>query len=97
MAGLVPGARASLDGGVLSLYVLRAPARTDLVRAAWQVVAGRAESGDTLDVFRVEEAVIVLRHARIEVALDGEVTPLETPLRYRIRKRALRVLVPPPG
>ena len=32
-----------------------------------------------------------------EVALDGEVVPLQTPLRYRVRPRALRVLVPPPS
>ena len=31
----------------------------------------------------------------LRVANDGEVNPMETPLHYRIRPRALRVMVPP--
>jgi diacylglycerol kinase family enzyme len=33
---------------------------------------------------------------RLMVALDGEVTEMETPLNYRIRAGALRVLIPRP-
>jgi diacylglycerol kinase family enzyme len=34
------------------------------------------------------------RASRLRVALDGEVTILEPPLRYRTRPRALRVFAP---
>jgi diacylglycerol kinase family enzyme len=32
---------------------------------------------------------------RIDVALDGEIVPMSTPLRFACRPKALRVLVPP--
>ena len=35
--------------------------------------------------------------ASVRVATDGEVTVMQTPLRYRIRPGALRVIVPPPA
>ena len=37
---------------------------------------------------------IETRRARIRVSTDGEVTEMDTPLRYRLRPGALRVLVP---
>jgi diacylglycerol kinase family enzyme len=95
MEGLDPGSRPSLTEGVLSLYVLRARGWSGLLRAAWQVASGSARSGDATDTFRVQEARIDLRHDHVEVALDGEVTPMTTPLVYRVRKLALEVLVPP--
>ena len=33
---------------------------------------------------------------RVTVALDGEITILQPPLRYRCRPRALRTIVPAP-
>jgi diacylglycerol kinase family enzyme len=36
------------------------------------------------------------RRTRVRVALDGEVTDMETPLHYRVRPQALRVLAPVP-
>jgi len=96
MQGLDAGSRESLDGGVLSLYVLRVRGWGGLLRAAWQVIAGKVEEGDALNTFEVAEATVDLRSERVPVALDGEVVPLTTPLQYRVRPRALRVLVPPP-
>ena len=40
------------------------------------------------------EARIETGHRRLLVACDGEVEWMETPLNYRIRPGALRVLVP---
>jgi diacylglycerol kinase family enzyme len=33
-------------------------------------------------------------HKRLRVAFDGEITVMEPPLEYRVRPRALRVIVP---
>lgn len=96
MAGLDPGTRPSLTDGVLSLYILHANGWGDLLRAAWHVVKGRVDEEDTMDVYRLPEVTIELRRPRVQVALDGEVVPLRTPLRYRVRRRALQVLVPAP-
>jgi diacylglycerol kinase family enzyme len=41
--------------------------------------------------------VIETRHRRLHVASDGEVTVMDTPLEYRIRARALRVITPHAG
>jgi diacylglycerol kinase family enzyme len=38
--------------------------------------------------------VVDTRQARIRVATDGEVTMMDTPLNYRVRPAALRVMVP---
>jgi hypothetical protein len=38
--------------------------------------------------------VIRTRDARIRVATDGEVTMMDTPLRYRTLPKALKVMVP---
>jgi len=97
MTGLDPGTRPSLTGGILSVYVLHATGWLDLLRAAWHVLKGRVDQEDTMDVYRLSEATIELRRPHVEVALDGEVVPLRTPLHYRLRRQALRVLVPPPA
>jgi diacylglycerol kinase family enzyme len=39
--------------------------------------------------------VIASRAGRLRVALDGELVKMKPPLRYAIRRGALRVLVPP--
>jgi diacylglycerol kinase family enzyme len=41
-----------------------------------------------------EAFVISTRVPRIRVATDGEVTMMDTPLEYRVRAKALRVMVP---
>ena len=40
---------------------------------------------------------IFSRRRRLRVALDGESRFFDTPLHYRIRPRALRVIIPEPG
>ena len=47
-----------------------------------------------LDLITVEEATVETRRARLQVAADGEVFTLTSPLEYRIRPAALRVCVP---
>jgi diacylglycerol kinase family enzyme len=47
-----------------------------------------------LDLLMVEEATIETRRSRLQVALDGEVAILASPLKYRVRPAALRVCVP---
>jgi diacylglycerol kinase family enzyme len=44
--------------------------------------------------FETESLVVHSPKKQLQVATDGEVRYLETPLRYRIRKAALRVMVP---
>jgi diacylglycerol kinase family enzyme len=48
----------------------------------------------TFEVILSDEFTIESRHAGLRVSLDGEVMVMRTPLAYRCRAKALRVLVP---
>jgi diacylglycerol kinase family enzyme len=47
-----------------------------------------------LDTFQLAEAEISAKTSRLPVALDGEVRIMHTPLHYRSRPGALRIIVP---
>jgi len=89
------GKRERIDRGELCLY---AP----LARSAWQFVAislrallGRPdEQADFLTVDGIQAAEIDSARPRLMVATDGEAQPMDTPLRYRVRAGALKLLVP---
>jgi YegS/Rv2252/BmrU family lipid kinase len=92
--GVHAGTRESLARGKLTLYVLNAERRPGLLRLALKVVLEGAERVKELDLFTVEEVAVETRRRRLQVALDGEVVTLESPLHYRVRPTALRVHVP---
>lgn len=94
MQGFNIGARDALDRGKLSLYVAQRPGRLGLLRLGWSALWGRLAQERDFDVLTAKSLSIDTRHHRIRVATDGEVTVMETPLQYRIRPGALRVIVP---
>jgi YegS/Rv2252/BmrU family lipid kinase len=83
--------RASVDAGILSLYIMRAHGRLALV---WGVVMSLGKpKWRHLERYNVAEVTIDPPGKSANVAMDGEVVTLETPLVYRIRPKALRVIV----
>jgi YegS/Rv2252/BmrU family lipid kinase len=88
------GGRAALDTGVLSLYVTNRTGRLGLIRLALRALFGGLRQERDFLRLTTEEVWIETKHKRLRVALDGEVTVMEPPLHYRIRKQALRVIVP---
>jgi diacylglycerol kinase family enzyme len=94
MTGLHAGSRDSLASEHLAVYVLNADRRESLLRLGLQVLLRGAEQVKELDLLTVENATIETRRPRLQVALDGEVVVLQSPLEYRIRPSALRVMVP---
>jgi diacylglycerol kinase family enzyme len=94
MAGLEAGKRESLVQRHLAVYVMNAEQRRGLLRLGWQVLRKGVDEVKELDLITVEEAVIETRRPWLQVALDGEVVPLRSPLEYRIRPAALSVHVP---
>jgi diacylglycerol kinase family enzyme len=94
MAGLQAGTRDSLTGRRIAVYVLNADRRIGLLRLAWQVLIKGVDQVKELDELTVTAATIETRRVRLQVALDGEVLVLESPLEYRSRAAALRVCVP---
>jgi diacylglycerol kinase family enzyme len=87
------GARERLDSGRLFAYLAPRVHGRDLPKLlAWALI-GREH--DTLESF----AAVALQvgtpgRRRLRVATDGEVAMMSTPLQYRVRPAALRVLVP---
>lgn len=88
------GARSSLVDGSLGLYVARVVSRWGVLRTALATAFGGTQAARDLDGTQLEHVEITSRTPRVRVAVDGEVCWLETPLRFRARAGALRVLAP---
>ncbi|WP_290969753.1 diacylglycerol kinase family protein [Herbaspirillum sp.] len=97
MRGLDIGKRSSLTGGRLSLYVCHHTGRLGLLRLAINALFGRLREAHDFDALTAAEILIETHKKRLLVATDGEVTVMQTPLRYRIRPASLEVIVPEPG
>ena len=89
----LPGRRC-VKRGELAIYVARADGKMGLLRLALQALLGRLRGERRLEVMCAGEALVETRRGRIPVALDGEVLVLETPLLFKTRPGALKVLVP---
>lgn len=96
MEGLAMGERSGLSEGVLSLYVARRPGRWRLLQLALRALAGRLRQARDFDAMQAEAITVESRHRRLRVATDGEVTEMAPPLRYCIRKGALKVAADAP-
>jgi diacylglycerol kinase family enzyme len=90
------GTRTSLQGGELSLYLTRNTGRTGLLRLALRALLGSLEQDRDFQSFALSTVEIRTRRRSVGVSLDGEVVRMSSPIRYRLRPRALRVLAPPP-
>lgn len=88
------GARSCLDAGQLSVYVAHRTGRFGLLRLAWRALFGGLRSAGDFDALCTKEVFIETRRSRLRVATDGEVTIMNTPLHYRVRPGALRVIAP---
>lgn len=88
------GARSCINKGQLSLYVAHRTGRLGLVRLALSALFGGLRNQHDFDAVCTKEIWIETRRRRLRVATDGEVTVMNTPLHYRVRPGALRVLVP---
>jgi diacylglycerol kinase family enzyme len=94
MEGFSIGKRERLDAGRLSVYVSHRRGRGGLVILALRALFGRLQQAKDFHALTAQNMVIETRRPRLHVATDGEVNMMETPLEYRVRPRALRVLVP---
>lgn len=86
------GRRAKLDNGKLSVYFLHRSGRKGLFLLAIRTLFGRLRQTRDFEEINIEEITFETRKKRLLVALDGEVATLETPLRYKIQPKSLRVI-----
>jgi diacylglycerol kinase family enzyme len=90
-----PRHRLTLTEGELCLFVASPAGLFGIVRMLLRAALGRLDEDSDFESRRLRALTIHAHRRRLKVSLDGEVTVLHPPLRYRIRPRALRVLVPP--
>jgi diacylglycerol kinase family enzyme len=89
-----PFGRSCLDGGQLSIYIVRHNTPWRLLRVLVHAITSGSLHDRGIDVLRTGELVIESRKRALHVLVDGEDRLLEPPLHYRIRPRALRVVAP---
>jgi diacylglycerol kinase family enzyme len=94
MEGFTIGLRERVDAGTLSVYLAHRGGRLGLLLLALRALFGQLLSARDFEAAAVSELRIDSRHTRMLVATDGEVNALDLPLVFRIRPRALKVLVP---
>ena len=88
------GQRPALDEGDLWVYLARDAGRFRFLRLTLRALIGRLDDSRDFQGLCVKEMLVEDRRRVLRVAFDGEVCHVAPPLRYRIRPRALRVIVP---
>ena len=93
MDGFNLGVRQRLDAARLSLYVVQRTGRLGLLALAVRALFGRLKQAKDFDALNAQKIQIHTRHQQIQVATDGEVGRMRSPLFCRIRPAALKVMV----
>lgn len=86
--------RASLNRGVLSVYIGNRGGRLELLRLMLRAITGTLNQAQDFLSLTLTECLIRTRPKRITVAIDGEIIKMSTPLHYRIHPGALKVFAP---
>jgi len=88
------GRRKRLDGGKLSVYFIHSGGRWGVTLLMLHTMFGRLRQWRDFEEVNTEELTINTRKRKLLVAFDGEVAVMETPLRYKVLPKALKVIVP---
>lgn len=88
------GRRNGMQDGKLAIYVTRRHGRRGLVALGLRSMFGSLRDALDLEAFTTTDMTIASRRRHLAVATDGEVSIMETPLRYENRPAALEVVVP---
>lgn len=87
------GQRPTLEGGKIWIMMPKSATRWGLIASFIKMISHRDSASDSVTMEANELTVHCKRHF-IKVAIDGEVIQLRSPLRYSIRTKSLRVIVP---
>jgi diacylglycerol kinase family enzyme len=94
LSGLELGARKTLAGGRLHVCMASGMSRRGVARMIIAAVFGDVRSLDGFESFTVPSVTLDAGIACLQASIDGEVVTLSNPLAFRIRPRALHVIVP---
>ena len=93
---MAAGGREVLDRGELSLYFAHRTGRFGLLWLALRGLFGRLDQAKDFEAMALPAFAIETRKKTLRIAIDGEVTRLTPPLKFRVRPGVLRVAAPPP-
>ncbi len=88
------GRREALDDGQLCVMVMRSKSLPGFLAATARALLGIGRADDMVRLDGVTELEVDSSRGLLTVALDGETLHLDPPLAFRIRPRALAVIVP---
>ena len=86
--------RSSIDGGRLWLCLAHVSGVRAMFRVIWQILVKGFDNADNLETRLVTEITVHSRSSKMTIAVDGETHRLNTPLKFMVRKKGLRVVVP---
>lgn len=86
--------RETLRDGKLWLCMSQQSCPRSLLRLAWQLSTKGVGGAENLETHLLAAVTVKRRKKGITVAIDGENYKLGTPLRFKIRRKCLRVVVP---
>lgn len=92
--GFQLGGRSRLDQGQLSIYVAPECGQFEILSLPLRALARRLGADAPFAGFHAETVTVDVESRRVSVALDGEVAMMNSPLVYRVRPRALKVIAP---
>jgi len=94
--GVELGKRVSLTDATLALYVAPESGRLDVLTLPVRAFLRRLHEHEKFETLRASSLAMDLSRRRISVALDGEIRVLEPPLRFSVKRAALRAIAPAP-
>ncbi len=94
LSGLELGGRKTLAAGRLHVCMAPGMSRRGVARMIIVAVFGDVRTLDGFDTFTAPAVTLDAGVRRLQASIDGEVVTLDNPLTFRIRPRALRVIVP---
>ena len=92
---LTLGQRRALDQGELCLYAPMVSGRLRFLGLGLRGLFGLTKQRDFVSLTGLTDLTVHSRRAALNVSLDGEAQTIATPLRYRIRPGALRLIAAP--
>lgn len=88
------GRRAAMDEGKLSVYFLHRGGRWGVVLLLVHTIFGGLQQWKDFEEVNTRSVTIQTRKKKLQVAFDGEVQTMATPLHFRTVPKALKVIVP---
>lgn len=86
--------RASISGGKLWLCMAQSSGFKSLLLMFWQIIIKGVRKTENLEIQLLSEATVKPWKRKVRVAIDGENHKLYAPLKFKILKKSLRLVVP---